>query len=87
MADRDDFTTPTPSDPPSTPARETPSTPGFEWERYNAFRATFLYLFLPDDRATFMHCGRLLYNLITEAPALALLCQFPEAIDFRLLSG
>jgi hypothetical protein len=59
------------SNPPSPPPPPDPNpSPSWEWERLNCFRATFLYLFLPEDRATFTAIGLLLYNLITEAPAL-----------------
>jgi hypothetical protein len=55
------------SNPPSPDPNPPPS---WEWERHNCFRSTFLCLFLPEDREMFVHCGLLLYNLITEAPAL-----------------
>jgi hypothetical protein len=55
----------------STPPSPDPNPPpSWGWEKRNCFRQTFLYLFLPEDRESFAAIGLLLYNLITEAPAL-----------------
>jgi hypothetical protein len=62
----------TPPDPPASPPPEVkPDPPSmWDWEKAPAFRNTFLYHFKPEDRTTFTHLGRLLYDLIIEAPAM-----------------
>jgi hypothetical protein len=62
----------TPPDAPAAPPPEAnPDPPSiWDWEKAPAFRNTFLYHFKPEDRTTFTHLGRLLYDLIIEAPAM-----------------
>src|ERR1700731_1709588 len=67
---------PSASSPPAPPASSPPpeakpDLPSiWDWEKAPAFRSTFLYHFKPEDRTIFTHLGRLLYDLIIEAPAM-----------------